>query len=86
MLEDNRIILSVEDDGVGMTPEQIEHIFDHNQGDENSSRIGVHNVHERIKIYYGTEFGLKYFSTPDVGTTAMLILPAMYEEVDGNEV
>lgn len=86
MLDEDNLLITVEDDGAGMTEEQLEHIYDEKESDESSSKIGVYNVNERIHIYFGQDFGLKFFSGPDKGTTAMLILPQHYnEEEEGYE-
>jgi two-component system sensor histidine kinase YesM len=43
--------------------------------------VGVHNVQERIALYFGSEYGLSFESTPGVGTTAILRIP-LVEEVE----
>lgn len=83
MLDDDRLLVTVEDDGAGMTAEQLAHIYDQKSGDESSSQIGVCNVKERLRIYFGEDAALKYFSEPDKGTMAMLILPIRLEETGG---
>ena len=35
------------------------------------------NVHERIQLYYGPEYGLEFFSEPDCGTTVEVHIPWM---------
>ena len=39
--------------------------------------IGLVNVNKRIKLKYGTEYGLKIDSTPEVGTCVTIILPKL---------
>lgn len=80
MLDEGKLLITVEDDGAGMTAEQLSHIYDQKDSDESSSKIGVCNVSERLHIYFGEDFGLKFFSEPDKGTTAMLILPPLTGE------
>ena len=41
------------------------------------------NVNERIKLYFGTEYGLSIESEPDEGTKVRLILPKRSTEVNG---
>ena len=55
--------LSVIDDGIGMTKDQIETLL-HNQNDNHSgfSHIGVHNVNRRIKLNFGNQYGLEIHS------------------------
>ncbi|XID93404.1 sensor histidine kinase [Paenibacillaceae bacterium WGS1546] len=69
--------LEVEDNGVGMTPEQQRKILseDGEGAYPGLHSIGVRNVNERIKLYYGDEYGLRYRSEPGVGTVATVRLP-----------
>ena len=86
MLDEDQLLITVEDDGVGMTSEQLQHIYDQKESDETSSKIGVYNVNERLHIYFGNDFGLKFFSESDKGTTAMLVLPRiLHHEEDDHE-
>ena len=41
------------------------------------SGIGVKNVNERIRLYFGEGYGLSIFSEPDEGTTVQISLPAV---------
>lgn len=64
------IKLSVEDNGVGMTEKQAESIL---TGE--SKGYGVRNVNERIKLYYGAEYGIKVTGAPGAGTNVLIIIP-----------
>ena len=37
--------------------------------------MGVLNVHERIQLYYGKEYGLKFSSIEGIGTTVEIRIP-----------
>ena len=39
------------------------------------SGIGIKNVHERIQLTYGEQYGLKVESVEDEGTTVTIRLP-----------
>lgn len=82
------LYMSVSDNGLGMTREQVERLFrasDHTSSGRGSG-IGVKNVNERIKLYFGTEYGLEILSEPDEGTTVTAHLPAIpYQEVKKEE-
>ncbi|MDD4850153.1 MAG: ATP-binding protein, partial [Gemmiger sp.] len=67
------LIVTVSDDGVGMTPAQLSHIFDPKVNGERG--IGILNVQNRIRLCYGPDYGLQYFSQPDVGTRVEIHLP-----------
>ena len=87
ILDEEQLIITIEDDGVGMTAFQLAHILDQKEEDGSSSKIGVFNVHERLRHYFGDMFRLKFFSEEGKGTTAMLVLPLILptEGDAGNE-
>lgn len=72
---EDKILLQVVDNGTGMTPKEIETIF--NRKESSGSGVGVRNVNERIKLYFGDEYGLSFESEIDRGTIANLWLPVM---------
>ena len=55
LLEEDRLLITVEDDGVGMTPEQLETILDKKESDAESTKIGVYNVNERLQLFFGPD-------------------------------
>ena len=74
-IKDEELILKVTDDGIGMTEEQLEHIFEKRETDMRRNSVGVLNVHERIRLYHGKEYGLSFESSPGVGTMVKIHLP-----------
>lgn len=81
--EADELYLSVTDNGLGMTEDKVSLVLEgkSNSGNGRGSGIGVKNVNERIKLYFGEDYGLKIDSEPDVGTTIIIHLPAKkYEE------
>lgn len=77
------VVLSVSDNGVGMTAEQSESILKKDRTD--SSGIGIKNVNDRVKIYFGESYGVTIDSEPDVGTTIFVRFPQTRKEPE-NEV
>ena len=71
-LDRDRLIFSIEDDGVGIPPEKLAHIWDE---DKESSGYGMWNVQERIRIAYGSAYGISIQSHPGMGTRTTLTLP-----------
>ena len=67
------IVLSVEDNGIGMTEEQCQEILRKEPGDRTG--IGIKNVNDRIKIYFGEEYGLTITSELDEGTCVDIRMP-----------
>ncbi len=44
---------------------------------KHGSGVGLINVHKRIQLRFGTEYGLRIYSEPDEGTRVELHLPAI---------
>lgn len=79
----DRIIFTVEDNGVGMTEEQCEEILHKDEGDRVG--IGIKNVNDRIKIYFGEEYGLTIQSELDEGTRVTISMPKITENDYGEK-
>ncbi|MFK0521719.1 sensor histidine kinase [Paenibacillus illinoisensis] len=65
------IRLAVTDNGVGMTSEQITQLLTSKNGG-----CGVRNVNDRMKLYYGQDYGLVIRSEPGCGTEVSMVIPA----------
>lgn len=78
--EGENIILKVADDGIGMEKEVIENIFTKSKENEERNGVGVYNVHSRIKLYYGEEYGLHFESVVSEGTVATITIPKSHTE------
>ena len=74
--EDNNIMFTVKDNGQGMERETMVNLNDYLDDLNNSfNSIGVKNVHKRIQLYYGRDYGIKIESSLGVGTTVKITLP-----------
>jgi two-component system sensor histidine kinase YesM len=72
------LYIDVIDNGPGMPQEQVDALLSGEKDTSNRDRgsgIGIQNIQERIKLYFGAEYGLVIYSEPDVGTTARIHLP-----------
>ena len=76
----NRVLLEVQDDGVGCTPYRLAKILE--TLDDDSQEIspdgegfGLANVNKRIKLYYGPEYGLTIESQYRQGTRVTVTIP-----------
>ena len=75
---DNEIFITVEDNGMGMREEEVENILkDNNKTPKHGSGVGVINVHSRIKLMFGNEYGLSVESEADEGTKVTIHIPAI---------
>ncbi|RXZ83181.1 sensor histidine kinase [Paenibacillaceae bacterium] len=90
-IEGDFLLMEVADNGVGMTEQQLQALFEESRpADElasagnGGSGVAVRNVHDRIQLYYGENYGLSYESEREEGTTARIRLPFIRQE-EGDE-
>ncbi len=86
--KDGKRIISVMDNGIGMSAEEIDKINQLLEGNEigiknehNWQSVGLKNVHDRIRYLYGKEYGLSISSFAMVGTIVSIILPIDEKEM-----
>lgn len=81
--QDNDLLFSVSDDGVGMDKEPLAILLrslgEKSQFQELNQResgsIGLKNINSRIHLYYGEHYGLDIFSEKGKGTTVTILVP-----------
>lgn len=82
-----RLVLMVRDDGVGMRPDKLSALRKELASVERTSApvseegrsrrgIGLPNVHGRLAIRYGKQYGVRLFSAEGAGTLVVLTMPA----------
>jgi two-component system sensor histidine kinase YesM len=70
------VYIEVSDNGMGIPLEEQQLLLtDNNRARKRGSGIGLINVHQRIKLYFGEEYGLQIKSELDEGTTIIIHLP-----------
>lgn len=74
---ENSIVVSVEDNGVGIPSQKLEEIYINMNSDTSSldGNFALVNCHKRIKLYYGDEYGLELRSHENEGTSAIIRIP-----------
>ena len=84
----NEVLLEVEDDGVGFTPEKLAQVqvelSDNSDEIRLESGFGIDNVNKRIKLYYGKQYGLSIKSEYQVGTCVAVVIPAKKDVAIGD--
>ena len=78
--EGDDVVFTVSDNGSGMTPEQIAAIMSKERSDRTG--IGIKNVNDRLKIYFGPSYGITIDSAPDEGTRVHIRMPKVTEEAE----
>ncbi|MEX3619422.1 sensor histidine kinase [Paenibacillus glucanolyticus] len=72
--EGDTILYRIIDDGLGMKQGRIEEIFD--PRDNNHTGCGIRNIDQRVKLHYGSEYGVSIFSKVGIGTSVQIRIPA----------
>jgi len=74
---ENTIEISVEDNGLGLTAEELKDINFNMQSQmiKESEHIGVTNVNQRLKLYFGEEYGVQIDSKEGIGTKVTVRFP-----------
>ena len=79
-LEESKLIIRIEDDGIGMDSDYAELINNKINSPvtdkEDRTGVGIRNVNQRIKFIYGDEYGLKLKSSVNCGSSCIITFPA----------
>lgn len=75
--KENGILLQVIDNGIGMSQEEIQNMYEKDSTSMHGSGIGLKNVNQRIKLHYGDLYGLHFESELGRGTTVNVWLPVI---------
>ena len=70
------LVLTIQDDGLGMPPEKLDYLRQLLAGEENSTiHTGLYNIHRRIQLIYGSAYGLTVACEPERGTCIQMRIP-----------
>lgn len=72
---EGRIAITIRDNGVGMKQEVLDSILSEDNPHSQGNGIGLRNIDERIRLTYGSSFGLSIESEPDEGTAVTITIP-----------
>jgi len=90
ILTDSIFILTISDNGKGMSPQALTELNNNIQNnpvyhDSYSTKkpgIGLSNIHQRIQLLFGKEYGLHVYSSMDQGTDVEIVIPREIKEHD----
>ncbi|MCM3782863.1 sensor histidine kinase [Neobacillus mesonae] len=69
----DHMIFQIIDDGVGMKPDRSSMLLQTQEGRQKG--YGILNVHQRIQLSFGDEYGVSIFSKPGIGTHILITIP-----------
>ena len=67
--QEGRLIIAIEDNGVGIPKERMAQVF--------ADGIGISNVHERLRVLYGADFRMDISSCEGQGTKTRIEIPEL---------
>ena len=76
------LVFTVCDNGVGMSAEKARELLDGPTDASKTGGYGVYNVQQRIKTYYGNQYGLQIESQENIGTKVTVVIP---DQLDGRD-
>lgn len=81
-VEGEDVILRIRDNGKGIDADKINMILQTSENEDKNvfSGIGIKNVNERIKLYFGDQYGLYYLNDIEKGTEVVIRLPVITDE------
>lgn len=83
--EADKVIITLEDSGRGMTQEQIDEMNASISVFDESFGYGVRNVNKRIELLFGVQYGLHYSKSATDGVRVDIVLPVKGEDNDGGK-
>lgn len=79
--EAGSVYVSVEDNGRGIKQERMEQLRRELDRSEAMASFGLRSIHERLRLLYGSPYGLTVHSEENEGTTVTIVLPLINAEV-----
>ena len=75
--DNNKIVFEVHDNGCGIQEEKLNELIDYINSKENDTKksVGIKNVNQRIRFYFGNDYGISISSQVSKGTRVKLVVP-----------
>lgn len=80
-----RTIIEVTNSGYGLTPGKIAEMYEMMRGNHQHPSVGLRNVYQRLKLYYGDDADVEIESEIDHSTTVRLVFPTAVPTTAGRE-
>lgn len=79
------MVLVVSDTGIGIPEAKLailKQLLSNGSQEMEAEGFGLRNVNERIKIYFGSEYGIRVDSEDGVGTEVQIVIPKVLHGED----
>lgn len=78
--QDDQIVFQIQDNGSGISEEAQQKIWTAPE-----EHFGIKNIHERVQLHYGSEFGLTMESPPEGGLITCISIPKRRRIIDASQ-
>lgn len=77
--KEDKMEIVIEDNGIGIKQQELDKLIEnlYNVQEENN-HIGLKNIHDRVQLHYGKEYGIKIKSNEIKGTKVSVMLPIIF--------
>ena len=83
--EGNNILITVQDNGMGISSEKLEKLTSAlNSSSMSEASFGIPSIHQRIRLLYGSPYGLHISSSQNSYTSVTILLPKKGGEIHEN--
>lgn len=72
--EGNEILYRIIDDGMGVRQDNVKELL--NTSGDSETGFGIRNIHQRVQLQYGEQYGVSIFSRVGIGTSVNIRIPA----------
>ena len=80
--QDGKLVITIRDNGKGLTQEQMEKLEKGETAESSSSGIGMANVRQRLKLIYGDKSSISFRNRTAGGVKVTIEIPFTYSEPD----
>ena len=80
---EKKLVIAVEDDGVGADEAEI--VNKMKDGDGGKDTFALKNIDDRIRLRYGNPYGLRFESKPGEGTRVLVVMPLEEENDEADD-
>lgn len=90
--EDSAVVVSICDNGRGIDDEKLNMILEDikkcrsHDANKTSTHMGLHNIHRRVVMMYGEEFGINISSKAGCYTKVVLKIPYVEENIENSNL
>ncbi len=77
---EDTLVVTIMDDGAGIPADRLNRILGDDLPGADRESIGLRNVHNRLKLYFGEPYGIRIESKEGSGTTVTVRMPYRFDE------